>query len=130
MVVFVCEHGAAKSVVAAAWLQRLAAEAQLDLSAMARGTGPSAELSPMAVAGLIRDGIETEETTPQPLRQEDLADAWRVVGFAPEVTGDAAPDTDIELWTVPAVSDGYESARNAIVARLKALLDDAARTRD
>lgn len=127
-VVFVCEHGAAKSVVAAAWFRRMAAEAGLDLRAVARGTAPAAELSALAVAGLLRDGVRPEETVPQPLRDEDLEAAWRVVGFAPEVTTDAAPSAEIDLWTVPAVSEGYEVARDAIVRRITTLIQDARTT--
>jgi len=40
-VVFVCQHGAAKSVLAATLLERLAAEQGLPLRALARGTEPS-----------------------------------------------------------------------------------------
>jgi protein-tyrosine-phosphatase len=39
-VVFVCQHGAAKSVLAAALLERLAAEQGVSLRARARGTEP------------------------------------------------------------------------------------------
>jgi hypothetical protein len=43
-VVFVCEHGSAKSVIAAAELSRMAKERGLDLSILARGTNPDAEV--------------------------------------------------------------------------------------
>lgn len=128
MVVFVCEHGAAKSVIAAAWFRRMAADARLDLRATARGTAPSGELAAVAVAGLLRDGIRPEEVVPERLGFQDLAEAWRVVGFAPEVTADAAPDAEFELWTVPPVSDGYDAARDVIVRKLTTLLDDAQTT--
>ena len=125
-VVFVCEHGAAKSVVAAAWLQRKAAEAGVDLRAVARGTDPAASLAAAAVAGLHDDGLRPEEDVPQRLSAEDVATAWRVVGFAPEVTGEMAFGAPVELWAVPAVSEGYPAARDAIVNRSEQLLREAA----
>ena len=51
-VVFVCEHGAAKSVLAAAYFNRFAAQMGLDMQAVARGTKPDQELSPQTVKGL------------------------------------------------------------------------------
>ena len=37
IVIFVCEHGAAKSILAAAYFNKLARESNLRLTAMARG---------------------------------------------------------------------------------------------
>jgi arsenate reductase len=53
-VVFVCEHGAGRSVVAAAWFNKLAGEKQLPYRAVARGVTPQDELSKPTVAGLKR----------------------------------------------------------------------------
>ena len=39
-VLFVCEHGAAKSVIAAAYFNQLASEKNLDVRAIERGTNP------------------------------------------------------------------------------------------
>ena len=49
IIVFVCEHGAAKSVIAAAYFNKLAQEANSEVRAVARGTHPDSELSPKAV---------------------------------------------------------------------------------
>ncbi len=45
IIVFVCEHGAAKSVIAATYFNKLANEKGLNLKAIARGTHPDQELS-------------------------------------------------------------------------------------
>jgi protein-tyrosine-phosphatase len=39
-IIFVCEHGAAKSVIAAAYFNRFAEQRGLNLRAAARGTNP------------------------------------------------------------------------------------------
>ncbi len=56
-VLFVCLHGAAKSVVAAAHFRALAAAQGLPLAAVAAGTEPDPELMPAAVKGLAGDGL-------------------------------------------------------------------------
>ena len=56
-VVFVCEHGAAKSVVATAYFNKLAAERGLPFRATFRGTAPQDNLSVRAVEGLKADGV-------------------------------------------------------------------------
>jgi protein-tyrosine-phosphatase len=52
IIVFVCENGAAKSILAAAHFNRLAGEMEWDLHAVARGTNPDHELSPQTVKGV------------------------------------------------------------------------------
>src|SRR5688572_23884618 len=64
-VVFVCEHGAAKSVVAAAYFNKLAVERGLAARATARGADPQADLSVSAVKGLKEDGIEPSLAAPR-----------------------------------------------------------------
>src|SRR5215468_10992232 len=44
-VVFICEHGAAKSVIASEYFNKLAAERGLAVRAIARGAVPQADLS-------------------------------------------------------------------------------------
>jgi hypothetical protein len=123
-VLFVCLHGAAKSVVAAAHLRRLAAARGLDLEAVSAGTEPDAELTPAAAKGLAAEGLAARPARPRPLTLHDRATATRVVTFGCTVEAGAAP---AERWDdVPAVSDGYGPARDRIVARLERLVDDLA----
>ena len=80
-VVFVCEHGAAKSVIAAAYFNKLAGERNVDLHAIARGTTPDAELSPKAIAGLRIDGLIPEASAPIKLSLADVESAGRIITF-------------------------------------------------
>jgi arsenate reductase len=121
-VVFVCEHGAAKSVVAAAWLIRLAAARGIELSAVARGTQPTAGLSPTAVAGLTADGLPIEGHIPVEVSRDELQQARQVISFGPDLTPLLPANTPYEIWNVPPVSDGYDNARQQIVDRLSGLI--------
>lgn len=122
IVIFVCEHGAAKSIVAAAYFDKLAKEAGFDRKALARGTNPEMELSPLAVAGLWRDGLKPKETIPQLLSTTDVKSAQRLIAFCdlPAEYNDLAI---IEQWEdIPPISENYETARDVLIPRIKHLL--------
>jgi hypothetical protein len=111
-------------VVAAAWLIRLAVTNGIELSAVARGTQPTAGLSPAAVAGLTADGLPVEGHVPVHVTRGELSQARRVVSFGPDLTPLLPAHTTYELWTVPPVSDGYDIAREQIVQRLTDLIHE------
>ena len=122
-VVFVCEHGAAKSVVAAAYFNRVAAEMGLDLHAIARGTHPDDDLSPQAIKGLAKDGLTPEESAPRRLAETDVKSALRVIAFC-ELPTEDDQQSKIQRWDdIPAVGENYEKARDAIVARIRQMLE-------
>ena len=123
-VVFVCLHGAAKSVLAAAHFRRLAAARGLSVGAVAAGTEPDAELAPGAVKGLAAEGLTAAPARPRPVTLYDLSSAARVVSFGCEIG--IGPGGPVDQWEVPAVSDGYAGARDQIVARVERLVSDLA----
>src|SRR5215510_7910633 len=77
-VVFVCEHGAAKSVIATAYFNKLAAERGLPYRATFRGTTPQDDLSVRTVAGLRADGIEIPIGKPTAISEKDVAGATHI----------------------------------------------------
>jgi arsenate reductase (thioredoxin) len=122
-VVFVCEHGAAKSVIAAAYFNRFAAQMGLGLHAVARGTDPDTELSRHTVQGLAEDGLAGIEAAPQKLTQTDLQSAQRVVTFC-DLPAEYQQPTMVERWDhIPPVSENYEKARDAITERIRQMLN-------
>ena len=123
-VLFICEHGSAKSVVAAAHFNRLVSARGLDLRAISRGTTPDASVHPAAVAGLAADGL-TATGDPMLLSETDLSDATHVVIFSELPVRYRLPK-GAQAWTVPPVSEDYAGARTAIVSRIELLLEDLA----
>jgi len=123
-VLFVCLHGAARSVVGAAHFRRLAAARGLQIDAAAAGTEPDAELTPKAVKGLAGDGLAPAPARPRPVTLYDLASATRVVSFGCDV----APKSGVAVdqWDVPAISEGYETARDRIVEKVERLVAELA----
>ena len=123
-VLFVCLHGAAKSVVAAAHFRRIAGARGLGVDAVAAGAEPGPELTPAAVDGLTNDGLVARLSRPRPVTPYDLATATRVVSFGCAVGAGATP---VEQWDdVPAVSENYAAARDRIVARVEQLVAELA----
>jgi protein-tyrosine-phosphatase len=124
-VLFVCLHGAAKSVVGAAHFRRLAGERGLGIDAVAAGTEPDPELGPGAVKGLAGEGLRAQPGRPRPVTLHDLRTATRVVSFGCDVT--PAAGQPVDRWDdVPNVSDGYAAARDRIVARVERLVAELA----
>src|SRR3954465_14396097 len=78
-VLFVCRHGAAKSVLAAADFRRLALERGLDVHAIAAGVEPDAEVTPVLVRGLPGDALG--DYRPHAVTAADLGRASRVITF-------------------------------------------------
>ena len=122
VIIFVCEHGAAKSILAATYFNHLANLRRVDLSAVARATHPDPELSKQTVEGLSRDGLKPAELVPQNLLLDDLRFAERIVSFC-ELPDEFREKVIVEQWEgIPAVSEDYEKARDAILDRLDQFL--------
>lgn len=128
-IVFVCEHGNVKSLMAASYFNRLAEERGLAVRAVARGTAPDSTEVPAPIqAGLRTDGLDASAFRPEKLSQQDLSGARRVVwintALPPELDlGVTASDS----WTnVPPASVDFQAARRALLDNLDALLRDLA----
>ena len=64
-VVFVCLHGAAKSVIAASIFDRLAASRGLDVRATFAGTEPDSEIPPKVVRNVRTEGADVAGMRPR-----------------------------------------------------------------
>ncbi|HKA22009.1 MAG TPA: hypothetical protein VKN18_27270 [Blastocatellia bacterium] len=123
-VVFVCEHGSAKSVIAAAYFNKLAKEKNLKMQAVSRGTNPDSEIAPRVAAGLRADGLTVAGEKPKRLSQADVSSGTRLVAFC-ELPEAYKKSGRVEQWNdVPAVSEDYNKARDVIVEHIKRLLDE------
>ena len=121
-VVFVCEHGAALSVVSAAYFSKLAKEQHLNYHAVARGVTPQENVSAQATTGLKQDALAPELERPLGLSQDDLNEAARFVTFfpLPEKYSTKAP---VESWGDVTWGPGsYEKSRDGILKHMHELL--------
>lgn len=121
-VVFVCEHGAAKSVIAAAYFNQLASERGLALLAVARGTAPDPQFNAATVAGLKADGLAPPEGQPRRLEGSDVSSAQLVVTLGAELPDQFATVRRAEWNDTPSPGANYGAARDSIRARVEALV--------
>ena len=123
-VVFVCEHGAAKSVIAAAYFNKLAADRGLALRAVFRGTNPQETLSVRAVEGLKADGLDVPVEKPSAIRDSDIAGATHIFAIGCRLSEAAERSGKAADWSDVPDDQGYGPMRDAIVRHVKQLLDD------
>jgi len=130
-VLFVCEHGSAKSVIATGHFNRIAAERGLAVRAISRGTNPDAAIPEVIRTGMLADGLNVAQWKPKLVTAGDVRDAKRVVTLACELPRDnRVPPQKLEQWNdIPPVSNGYDAARRAIVDHIDRLLKSLASTR-
>ena len=125
-IVFVCEHGAAKSVVATAYFNKLAAERGLPYRATFRGTSPQDELSIRAVAGLKEDGMAVPSGKPAAISDGDVANATHVFAIGCTLPDKARRSGKSDDWSDVPDDQGYAPMRDAIVRHVRELLDQLA----
>jgi len=122
-VVFVCEHGTVKSVIAAEIFNKRAAERKLPFRAVSRGVAPDAAVPEGVAANLARDGYDVGAFKPKALAKDDVAGAAHVVAIGVDPPLLAGAKT-VSRWTdVPPASTEYAAARDAMAKRIDALLD-------
>jgi len=125
--VFVCEHGAAKSVIATAYFNKLAAERNLPYRATFRGTSPQDELSVRAVEGLKADGVALPNGKPTAITDADVAGATHIFAIGCTLPDAARRSGKSSDWSDVPDDQGYGPMRDAIVRHVQELLNEFAR---
>ena len=124
-VVFVCEHGSAKSIIAAAEFERMAKEKGLDLNILARGANPDPEIPKLVRDGLKADGFDVGNQKPLKVSQKDLKGAAKIVSFGPDLKPWLADGTAVLDWSAtPSLNENYRKAHDYIRSQLEILLRD------
>ena len=128
-VMFVCEHGAAKSVIATAYFNKIAAERGLPDRAIYRGANPQAELSVSALKGLREDGLEIPAGKPATISERDVSDATHIFAIGCTLPAHAKASGKAGDWSDVPDDMGYGPMRDAIRRHVELLLDDLAQRR-
>jgi arsenate reductase len=125
-VVFVCEHGSAKSLMAASLLSRMARERGVAVRVLSRGTTPDASVPAVVAESLRGDGFDVASFRPQRLTEADVDGSTRVVAMGADLgsLGVKAGDRLVRWDGVPSVATSYADARKDVTARIDKLLDE------
>ena len=122
-ILFLCPHGAAKSVLASAYFQRAARERGLNVRVITAGTEPDPAVAPKVAAHLKTQGYDVPIATPRRVTAADLAAADVVVSIGCDVKGLPPPRGSLRQWDdVPAPSEDFAAADAKIKERVIALV--------
>jgi arsenate reductase len=120
-ILFICEHGSAKSIVAAAHFNRIAESNGIHIEAISRGTNPD-EVVPDKINRLLEgDGFPAHNSKPVRLTPADLNKADYVVSFSVLPPSFGNP-VKVESWNIPSFEAGYPAARDSIIHSIERLL--------
>ena len=124
-VLFLCPHGAAKSVLAMIYFEWLAAKENLTVNVKNAGTEPDSAINPKVDAQLKTEGIELSGFVPPLLRDEDLEEADLVVSIGCISAESIPADTRYLDWSdVPMLSDDFDVCRSVIFEKVEQLVAD------
>ena len=127
-VLFVCEHGTVKSLLAKLMFEDYAREVGLDMVAVSRGTKADSAVPSWMARALAADHFELGSWQPALLRATDLERPSYVVSFDVPTAATAAARVPREQWDgLPSVSGDYAKGRDAIKVRVHRLVDSLKR---
>jgi arsenate reductase (thioredoxin) len=129
-ILFICEHGNVKSLMAASYFNKLAQQRGLPYRAIARGTDPNSTTVPPAIInGLGAEGVDVRSFHPLKLRNSDIARSARVITIGVELPRNARnqAQTRLEQWyDVPPASMDYLGAQRSLKEHVAMLIDELA----
>jgi arsenate reductase (thioredoxin) len=129
IILFVCEHGAARSTIAAAYFNKLAKEQGLNYIAVFKGTDPDTVLTPAIAKGLVKDSFDISGWTPKLVSGQDIKSAYKIVTFDCKLPTQDSVSIPAEQWNgIPAISKDYNIARNEIVEKVNQLITELPKT--
>ena len=131
-VLFICPHGAAKSVLASAYFRRLAEQRGLKVTVDFGGTDPDPAIAPRVTQRLKEQSIAVPQLPPRRVTPAALDAADLVISLGCDL-GDFSSRAAGKLrrWDdVPPPSDNFELADQAILKRVNALVEELVALRD
>lgn len=123
-VLFMCPHGAAKSLMASAYFQKLAKERGLNVRVDSAGTEPDAQLSKGVVAHLEKNGYTIPITKPRAATPADMSAADVVISMGCNLSQLPAPKGVLKNWNVPDFSADFNVAEQSIRDQVTKLVDE------
>lgn len=128
VVLFLCPHGAAKSVLASAYFERLAKERGLNVRVESAGTDPDPVVSPAVADHLQRQGYSAPASNPRQVTAKDLDSADVVISIGCDLSGLQKPRGRLVRWDdVPSPGTDFAQADAAIRKRVVELIEELAR---
>jgi arsenate reductase len=127
-VLFLCPHGAAKSVLASAYFTRLAKERGLNVRVDAAGTEPDPVVASAVSNHLTGRGYAVPVSKPKRVTRQEFEQADLVISLGCDLKDLPTPRGTLRRWDdVPAPSQDFTGADQAIYAKVVALVEELVR---
>lgn len=123
-VLFMCPHGAAKSLMASAYFQKMAKDRGLNVRVDSAGTEPDAQLSKGVVAHLQKHGYAIPIEKPRAATAADMSGADIVISIGCDLSKLPAPAGALKRWQVPDFSADFNAAEQSIREQVTRLVDE------
>jgi len=123
-ILFFCQFGGAKSVIAAAYFNRLASEQALPHAGVAVAAEEPYDAVPVPVAAFLEsEGFAVGHFKPRRAKEEELKTATKLVTIDCDLAGVDAGGLAVERWDdVPKVSVDLDASAAAIMLHVEALV--------
>ncbi|MGH8773247.1 MAG: hypothetical protein ACREV2_19030 [Burkholderiales bacterium] len=95
-----CPHGAAKSVLASAYFQRLAKERGLNVRVESAGTDPDPDVAPAVASHLKTKGYHARAAKPRRATAHDMAEADVVISMGCDLKDLPTPRGTLVKWAM------------------------------
>ena len=127
-VLFLCPHGAAKSLIAASYFNQLATQRKLPMSASAAATEePYGEVPVPVSRALGAEGFDVSSFQPRRFAATDLDCATRVVTIDCDPPAIPTSHVEVERWDdVPKVSEDLDGSIASIRLHVARLVEELA----
>jgi arsenate reductase (thioredoxin) len=120
IILFVCEHGAGRSAIAASYFNKIAQQQGLKYNAIFRGVDPQEALGISTKNGLIKDSIDIANLIPTRLSRNDIDKAYKIITLDCTL-----PDTlnKVDLrWQGIEMNGNYDISKNQIAPKVDSLI--------
>jgi arsenate reductase (thioredoxin) len=128
-VTIICEHGAAKSLIAATLFNQAAKTRGLPFRAISRGTAPDPGVPPKIVEALRSDGVDVSHYQPQKITDRDIAASRYVVAIDVDLPALHGKATAQQWNDVPSTITDYDGSHASLLRHVNALLDELEKSR-
>jgi protein-tyrosine-phosphatase len=127
-ILFICEHGAGRSTIAASYFNKIATAQRLKYRAIFRGVEPQEALGASTKNGLIKDGIDVTNLVPVGLSENDIDSAYKVITLDCTLPDNMKMKVDMQ-WTGIEMNGNYDVSKNQITQKVDALIAQLQKTK-
>jgi len=121
-ILFLCPHGAVKSVIAAAYTAQFAEEKGLRVEVSNAGTEPDPAIPAKVIDLLAAHGLNVSNWQPKLVSNDMLERADRVISLGCDLEALQVPADKAQTWVVPAPSEDLIACHDAIKSRVTQLI--------